>query len=75
MDAVVGDADGRWAAFEIELGSGAVDEGAENLTRFAGRIDTRKCGPPGMLGVITGTGLACTRPDGIAVIPIGTLGP
>jgi predicted AAA+ superfamily ATPase len=75
VDAVVEAADGRWAAFEVKLGSGAVDEGADNLTRFATRIDTRRCGPPGMLGVITGTGLACTRLDGIAVIPIGTLGP
>lgn len=75
VDAVVEAADGRWAAFEIKLGARAVEEGADSLTRFAGRIDTKKCGPPQMLGVITGTGLAYRRPDGIAVIPIGTLGP
>ncbi|MHB1193731.1 MAG: ATP-binding protein [Longimicrobiales bacterium] len=75
VDAVVEAADGRWAAFEIKLGSGAVDEGADHLTRFARRIDTEKCGAPRALGVITGTGLAYTRPDGIAVVPIGTLGP
>ncbi len=75
VDAVVEAADGRWAAFEIKLGSGAVDEGADHLTRFARRIDTEKCGAPRTLGVITGTGLAYTRPDGIAVVPIGTLGP
>ncbi len=75
VDAVVEAADGRWAAFEIKLGSGAVDEGADLLTRFARRIDTEKCGAPRALGVITGTGLAYTRPDGIAVVPIGTLGP
>lgn len=64
VDAVVEAADGRWAAFEIKLGFGAVDEGAESLKRFAGRIATRKCGPPRMLGVITGTGLAYTRQTG-----------
>jgi predicted AAA+ superfamily ATPase len=75
VDAVVEAADGRWAAFEIKLGAGAVDQGAETLLRFVSRIDTAKCGKPRMLGVITGTGLAYQRADGIAVIPIGTLGP
>jgi predicted AAA+ superfamily ATPase len=75
VDAVVEAADGRWAAFEIKLGVGGVDEGAGSLTKFAGRVDIGKCGPPAMLGVITGTGLAYARPDGIAVIPIGALGP
>ena len=75
VDAVIEAADGRWAAFEIKLGSGAVDRGVETLLRFAGRVDTAKCGVPQILGVITGTGLAYVRADGVAVIPIGTLGP
>jgi len=75
VDAVIEAADGRWAAFEIKLGSGGVDQGAENLLRFASRIDTARCGAPQILGVITGTGLAYIRADGVAVIPIGTLGP
>ncbi|MFV2070578.1 MAG: ATP-binding protein [Pirellulales bacterium] len=75
VDAVVEAADGRWAAFEVKLGAGATDAAAQSLLTFASRIDTKKCGPPQVLGVIVGTGLAYTRPDGIAVIPIGTLGP
>lgn len=75
VDAVIEAADGRWAAFEIKLGSGAVDQGAESLLKFASRIDTARCGEPQMLGVITGTGLSYARADGVAVIPIGTLGP
>ena len=75
VDAVVEGADGRWAAFEIKLGVGAVDDGAESLRRFADRVDMKKCGPPRTLAVVTGTGLGYTRPDGIAVIPIGALGP
>lgn len=51
------------------------DEGAENILRFAARVDTAKCSQPSALGVIVGTGLAYTRPDGVAVIPIGALGP
>ena len=75
VDAVVEVADGRWAAFEIKLGTGEVDVGAESLKTFASRVDTRKCGPPQALGVITGTGFAYTRSDGVSVIPIGVLGP
>lgn len=76
VDAIVAAADGRWAAFEIKLGAGAlVDEGAESLQRCIKQIDTKKCGPPAALGVIVGTGYGYLRNDGIQVIPIGALGP
>ncbi|GMV05969.1 MAG: ATPase AAA [Gemmatimonadota bacterium] len=75
VDAIVEAADSRWAAFEVKLGVGALDEGADSLKRFADRVDTERCGRPALLGVITGTGFAYVRPDGVAVIPIGTLGP
>lgn len=75
VDAILETADGRWAAFEIKLGTGAIDGAAASLLKFAERIDTKKCGPPQMLGVIVGTGFAYMRPDGVAVVPIGTLGP
>ena len=42
---------------------------------FAGKIDTSACGQPGVLAVVTGTGLAYRRKDGVHVVPIGTLGP
>jgi predicted AAA+ superfamily ATPase len=74
-DAVVQLADGRWAAFEIKLGAGLVDEGAEALLRFRSAVDTRKSGEPAVLGVIAGTGFGYVRPDGIAVIPVGALAP
>ena len=35
--------------------------------------DTVDCRPPSFLAVITGRGMAHTRPDGIHVIPIGCL--
>lgn len=75
VDAVVEAADGRWAAFEIKLGSRRIEEAAENLARFADRVDTSRSGEPSALGVIAGTGYAYRREDGVAVIPIGTLGP
>jgi hypothetical protein len=74
-DAVVQLADGRWGAFEVKLGAGLVDEGAEALLRFRTAIDTRKSGEPAILGVIAGTGFGYVRPDGVAVIPVGSLAP
>ncbi len=75
VDAVVTCDDGRWGAFEVKLGSTRIDEAAENLLAFVGKIDTAVCGEPGVLAVITGTGLAYRRKDGVHVVPIGTLGP
>lgn len=75
VDAIIEAADGRWAAFEIKLGSGMIEEGAANLRRFVNRLDTKKCGDPSMLGVLVATGYGYMRKDGIAVIPVGALGP
>lgn len=75
VDAIVEAQDGRWAAFEVKMGQSAIDEASETLRRFADRIDTAKCGEPAVLAVITANGFGYVRPDGIAVIPIGSLGP
>jgi len=75
VDAIVEAQDGRWAAFEVKLGQAAIDEASATLRRFADRIDTKKCGAPAVLAVITGNGFGYVRPDGVAVIPIGSLGP
>ena len=74
-DAIVEHRDGRWAAFEMKLGQAAVDAAAATLLRVAARVDPEKHGKPAMLGVITGWGYGYRRPDGVAVIPIGALGP
>ncbi len=75
VDAIVEAGDGRWAAYEIKLGTGHIDAGAANLLKFADRVDTCKCGSPAQLGVIVGTGYGYMRKDGVAVIPVGALGP
>jgi predicted AAA+ superfamily ATPase len=75
VDAVVETGDGRWAAFEIKLGRGHIDAAAGTLLKFVERIDTVKCGDPALLGVIVGTGYGYIRKDGVAVIPVGALGP
>ncbi len=74
VDAIVETADGRWAAFEIKLGSGMADEGAANLLKFSRRVDISKRGKPSALAVIVGSGYGYVRPDDVAVIPIGALG-
>jgi uncharacterized protein len=75
VDAIVEKADGTWAAFEVKLGQGFVEQGVENLLKFADRVDVEKSGTPQLLGVIVGKGFGYMRDDGVAVIPIGALGP
>lgn len=75
VDAIVEATDGRWGAFEVKLGAGSVADGAASLLRFAERVDTDACGPPAVLGVIVATGYGYRRDDGVAVIPVGSLGP
>lgn len=75
VDIVIELSDGTWGAFEVKLGTDAVDAAAANLRRFAAKVDTSKVGPPAVLGVITGMGYGLTRDDGVVVVPIGALGP
>lgn len=76
VDAVIEGRDGRWAAFEVKLGGDMlIEEGAQNLLKFAQRIDTSKTAQPACLGIIVGTGYAFVRKDGVVVVPIGALGP
>jgi predicted AAA+ superfamily ATPase len=74
-DAIIERRDGTWAAFEVKLGPGSVDEAARTLLRVADRIDSARHGPPAALAVITGWGYGYRRPDGVSVIPIGALAP
>ena len=73
IDSIVEYADGTWGAFEIKLGIGAVDNAAENLLKFAAKIDTEKTKTPAALTVLTGNGFAYRRPDGVNVVPLLTL--
>ena len=75
VDAIVQANDGRWAAFEVKLGEGRADEGARNLLRLAARVDAGRMGKPAALGVIVSSGYGYTREDGVAVVPVGALGP
>jgi uncharacterized protein len=73
VDAILEYPDGRWAAFDIKLGFGAQDAAASNLLKLARKVDQKRIGAPGALTVITATGFAFRRKDGVNVVPIGTL--
>ncbi len=75
VDAIVRCHDGRWAAFEVKLGAGRVDDAVSSLERFVRQVDTKRCGRPAALGVIVATGFGYVRDDGVHVVPIGALGP
>ncbi len=75
VDAIVEAGPGRWAAFEVKMGQGRIEEAAATLLRFANRVDTARMGPPAALAVITGGGYGYQRPDGVGVIPLRALGP
>lgn len=74
IDAVVQKRNGNYAAFEIKLGVGFIDEAAENLKKFERNIDAAKMDVPKSLNIITGTGMSHRRPDGINVISLASLG-
>lgn len=77
VDAIVTAGGDRWAAFEVKLGASAavIDPAAAGLLKFADRVDTRRCGAPAAIAVVVSSGYAYRRPDGVFVIPVGTLGP
>ncbi len=74
VDAIIQRRNGDYAAFEIKLGVGFIDEAAENLKKFVKNIDTAKMELPKSLNIITGTGMSYRRPDGINVISLASLG-
>lgn len=74
VDAIVQKRNGDYAAFEIKLGMGYIEEAALNLKKFASNIDIQKMNLPKSLNIITGTGMSYRRPDGINVISLASLG-
>ncbi|MGP1446120.1 MAG: ATP-binding protein [Candidatus Limimorpha sp.] len=74
VDAIVQKRNGDYAAFEIKLGTGFIEEAASNLNKFVTNIDAAKMELPKSLNIITGTGMSYRRPDGINVISLAALG-
>lgn len=72
-DAVVVLNDGRWGLVEVKMSSRLVEEGAQTLAKLSKKVNTTIMGEPSFMAVITPTGYAFRRPDGVYVIPIGCL--
>lgn len=75
VDLILTLGDGRWAAVEVKLGPEKADEAADSLIRFRAKVDTAKVGEPSFMAVVTSTGPAHVRSDGVMVVPLPTLGP
>ncbi len=77
VDAIITLGYRRWAAFEIKLAAtGAmIEKAAANLLKLSADVDLQVVGQPKALVVITGSGYAYTRPDGVRVVPIWNLAP
>lgn len=74
FDAVIEFSDGEYAAFEIKLGAGQIEEAANNLTRISNLIEKNGGKAPKSLCVICGLSNAIyTREDGVIVVPITAL--
>jgi len=75
VHAIVTLPDGRWAAVEIKMSQSDVDTAAANLIKFTERVDTVHQGEPAALVVVTATGSAGLRSDGVHITPITALAP
>lgn len=74
-DAVITFGNGSWIAAEVKIGGRQlIDEGARNLKKMLDAL-----GPgvkrPMLMMVVTATGIAYEREDGIWVVPLACLGP
>lgn len=74
VDVIIETRDSKFAAFEVKLGIGAVDEAVMSLNRFKNKLTDKKQADLLSLNVIVGSGYAYSRPDGVNVIPLGALG-
>jgi len=75
VDVILENDEEQWAAIEVKLGGGQVDEAASNLLKFAAKVNTDRLGSPTFLAVITAIGYGYRRQDGVYVLPIGNLKP
>jgi predicted AAA+ superfamily ATPase len=75
IDSIVETPDGRWLAAEIKLGHHRVDEAAHNLLALRQKLSPATNAACGALLVIVADSPTYTRPDGVIVTSIASLGP
>ncbi len=76
-DAIVERTDGSWIAAEVKLNTSpsVIDKAAKALLRLKQKTTRQRAANMASLLVITPTGPAYRRPDGVQVAPITALGP
>ena len=76
-DAVIHLEDGRWGAIEIKLGGeNLIEDGSRSLKLLKSKIEKKGSEKsPSFLMVLTATGDAYIREDGVFVVPITMLKP
>ena len=77
VDTIIERRNGDWIAVEIKLGGrSGIETAAASLIKLRDkRIDLAKVGAPRRLVVVTASGFAYERTDGVAVVPITALKP
>lgn len=75
VDAIVEAADGRWIAVEAKLGHSRVDEGAANLLALREKLSPEANAACVALMVVVADSPTYTRPDGVMVTSVASLGP
>ncbi|WP_419917384.1 ATP-binding protein [Candidatus Poriferisodalis sp.] len=76
-DAVIERRDGAWIGVQAKLSPGrsAVDAAAASLLRLRDKVARRRNADLAALLVVTSTGAAYRRTDGVIVVPVTSLGP
>lgn len=77
IDAIVERDDGAWIAVEVKLSPApaVIDQAARSLLRLRNKVSARRVADLASLVVVTSTGPAYRRADGVQVAPITSLGP
>jgi predicted AAA+ superfamily ATPase len=75
VDAIVEARDGRWIGVEVKLGHHRVDDGARNLLALREKLSPAARDACGALVVAVADSPTYTRPDGVLVTSIASLGP
>lgn len=75
VDAIVEATDGRWIGVEVKLGHNRVDEAAHNLHALRAKLSPEVNAACGALLVVVADSPTYTRPDGVVVSSIASLGP
>ena len=75
-DAIIETGDGRWIAAEVKLGgTSTIEHASAALLKLRDRVSKERAATLARLVVITGGRYCYQRTDGVAVVPLATLGP